>query len=111
MLEAMAAEAEDGHEKVVEVLLRHPEIDLGKKDQSGDGGRTALDWARKKGNKRIIRMLKEKLAMNDDEEDVDISMDEDSSDSEDDYETDSDEDGRDFEETGLLRANYYDIGS
>ena len=43
-------------------------------------------------------MLKEKLAMNDDEEDVDISMDEDSSDSYDDYETDSDEDGRGFEE-------------
>ena len=82
--------AREGHDRVVELLLSHPDIDLGKKDQSGDGGRTALDWARKKGNKRIIRMLKEKLAMNDDEEDVDISMDDDSSDSYDDYETDSD---------------------
>ena len=61
--------AREGHDRVVELLLSRPDISLGKKDQSGDGRwqrRTALYWVRKKCNKRIIRMLKEKLAMNDD---------------------------------------------
>ena len=46
-----------GHERVVEVLLRHPGIDLGKRDIRAN--RTALEWAREKGNERIAKMLED----------------------------------------------------
>ena len=46
--------AREGHDRVVEVLLCHPGIDLESQDQSN---RTAVEWAREKGNKRTIQML------------------------------------------------------
>ena len=45
------------HEKIVEVLLRHPGIDLAKRDIRAN--RTALEWAREKGNERIAKMLED----------------------------------------------------
>ena len=48
-----------GHEKAVEVLLRHPDIDLQVKPDEGWG--TALDWARKEGYQGIIKLLEDKL--------------------------------------------------
>ena len=47
-----------GHEKAVEVLLRHPDIDLHARDM---GWGTALDWARKEGYQGIIKLLEDKM--------------------------------------------------
>ena len=49
--------AKHGKEDIVGQLLRRDGIDVNLEDS---GGKTALEWAREKGNEKMIKMLEDK---------------------------------------------------